>query len=301
MTAEAINIDTVEAISVIQRDSYTSIVISDGEKVSELEKCFINIVERPTNILINCTYIEELTPYFITALKALETQITSQNKKFIFIFVNEKLKNQFLNNKESEEFDIATSLLNALEAIHLDINDAHPDISFIKSFVNSTVKTIFVQAKTLAKRKNLSMVKTDQNKLDGEISGVVNIEDSVNPYVIIVSFEEATFIELISRMTGEKYTELTDEIKDGAKELMNIIYGQANSISTVKQDKMAKPPSLILGDKFPGEESPPEVTTLTNTFETGVTLAIQFTSMVGDFNLRIWFPNEQVAQALISA
>lgn len=44
---------------------------------------------------------------------------------------------------------------------------------------------------------------------------------------VVISFPQATFLNVMSRMLGEEFTEITKEIEDGAGEITNIIFGQA--------------------------------------------------------------------------
>lgn len=288
-----------ESINVHDRGRYYNIVALKVFKLSLFEDAFIPIVERPKDVIVNLYYQEELSLSHINTFKALEQQINSQGKRLVFIYCKEKVKEQFDCHPHSKEFNCFNDLNKALLFLYEEESTLHQEINFIKSFVNATIRTIFVQAKTLSKRKSLQIVKEEQNNLDGDISGLVNVVSKHHPYIILLTFPDETFINIINRMTGESYDEMNEEIQDGAKELMNIIFGQAKLVLK-KENKYfnPEPPEMIIGDLFPGKVSD-EIIKITSSLEGGMNLAVNFTSSIGDFNLRFWFPNESVANDLI--
>ena len=299
MKEDTNNSNEVGKVCIVDRGLYISVVLQNNCDSLILEDSFISIVERPKHIVFNLAYVDKMNAQLILSLKAIIQQIESLGMSVYFVFACDSLDQYLEIDPVGKDFKVRPNLISILEEINENATKNDVDVSFIKSFVNATVRTVFVQAKTLAKRESLGMIDKEKNLLKGDISGVVNVEATQYPYVILLSFPSSTFINLINIMTGESYTEITDDIADGAKELMNIIYGQASLSLNKKEDFRPNPPEMIRGTVFPGNESIDVVTKVTTSLESGVMMSAVFTSKVGAFSLCFWFPDARVAQALI--
>ena len=119
------------------------------------------------------------------------------------------------------------------------------DVQFINPFMTATVHVL----KTIA-RTDVSAgkpyIKKD-NIARGDVSAVIGLTGNVSG-TIAVSFTEKSILAIVSRMFGEKVSDLNDEIGDAVGEIANMISGQARQAL----EKMGRPlqaaiPTVIMG------------------------------------------------------
>lgn len=150
------------------------------------------------------------------------------------------------------------------------------DVQFINPFLTSTMNVLEVQAKTKSTPGKMSL-KQDNSKYHGDISGVIGlISDAFNGSVVI-SFPEATFLKIMSRMLGEEFKVLTKDLTDGAAEITNMIFGGAKvTLNERGYGIKTAIPSVVTGKDH-------TVQSLT----TGPQVVIPFSTDVGDFYIEI--------------
>lgn len=121
------------------------------------------------------------------------------------------------------------------------------DVNFINPFLEATLNVLKVQASTVANPKPIFRKDEAHDKL-GDVSGVIGLVSPTFSGTVVISFPESTFLGLMSRMLGETFTTITPEIKDGAGELMNMIFGQAKIVLNQKGYKIQTAlPSVVSG------------------------------------------------------
>ncbi len=103
------------------------------------------------------------------------------------------------------------------------------DLNFINPFLAGAIKVLATQASTKAAEGKLYK-KAPQEKFSGDVLGVIAIASNVFTGSVVISFPKITFLNIMSRMLGEECKEITQDIKDGAGELTNMIFGQAKII-----------------------------------------------------------------------
>ncbi len=119
------------------------------------------------------------------------------------------------------------------------------DVQFINPFMAATVHVL----KTIA-RTDVSAGKPYIKKdsiARGDVSAVIGLTGNVSG-TIAVSFTEKSILAIVSRMFGEKVSDLNDEIGDAVGEIANMISGQARQAL----EKMGRPlqaaiPTVIMG------------------------------------------------------
>lgn len=121
------------------------------------------------------------------------------------------------------------------------------DTSLFQPFLVSTMKVLETQA-SVKPQAHKPYRRGPNEKLLGDISGVIGlVTDSFNGAVVL-SFPKATFLAIMSKMLGEEFTELTNDLQDGAAELTNIIFGQAKVTLNNNGFKIQTAlPSVIVG------------------------------------------------------
>jgi chemotaxis protein CheX len=101
------------------------------------------------------------------------------------------------------------------------------DVNFINPFINGALETFKVQCKTECKPLKPILKANFSNHEELDIAGVIGINSPQFQGSIAICFSKATFLNIMSKMLDESYTELNSELEDGAGELINIIFGQA--------------------------------------------------------------------------
>lgn len=104
------------------------------------------------------------------------------------------------------------------------------DVSFINPFIEGTLHVLNVQCSTVATTQRLELKSKFKSPNPVEIAGIIGINSKSFKGVISLCFPSIVFLELMSKMLGEDYKEIDDELKDGAGELTNMIFGHAKKI-----------------------------------------------------------------------
>lgn len=292
-----------ENFKIIHKKKYTLVILfntMNPEQIPAFQEKMSILCEVPSNVIINCCCLKDICPEWVAFLTSLKNNLLAIEKKLVLVFLSPNVLEKINKLGVMDELDISPSLLMAIDNLLLEENtNISIGAKFLRAFVMSAVKTMFIQGKTFCKRKSIMAKKTDLNTLEGDLSGIINIESDLGPYAIFISFPESTFVKLLSRMLGENITTITDDIKDGATELLNIIYGQAKVVLN-KEDAKLKPeiPALIIGRTFLGINDK-RVTKIATDLEKGYTIIIPFISDLGEFFIRFWFKELSTAKSLI--
>jgi len=147
---------------------------------------------------------------------------------------------------------------------------------FIHPFLNATVHILNVQA-NLSAEPGKAFLKKTNDRLVGDVSGIIGVVSDKFNGSVIISFPEATFLKVMSNMLGENFTELTPEIVDGAGEILNMIFGQAKIVLNEKGYGIKTAiPSVVTGRHL-------SVSTMTK----GPVVVVPFSSGAGEFFVEI--------------
>lgn len=263
---------------IIPGNGYTTLRLT-GELVPEKAKAFESDVqslfrEPFVHVIVNCEYLSEITKPWLRVLLLIASGLNKVGKEFRFILVSQKIKDFFRNEGVDKAFKISSNLRDALVEFGL-ITRKHLDTDFINPFLSATMEVLKVQANTESKSGKIYV--KQEKKHSGDISGVIGIVSESFNGTVVISFPEATFLKIISRMLGENYTELTQEIIDGASELTNMVVGQAKAVLNVKGYGIKTAlPSVVTGKDH-------NVSSLTQ----GPIVVVPFDSDVGSFFIEI--------------
>lgn len=105
---------------------------------------------------------------------------------------------------------------------------SHVSADFFKPFVVGTLETIRVQC-GIETSPGKPFIKGNETQPDFEIAGVIGLTSEAFAGNITICFPGKVFLQIMSSMLGEQYTEITPELQDGAAELLNIIFGTAKA------------------------------------------------------------------------
>lgn len=140
------------------------------------------------------------------------------------------------------------------------------DLRFVNAFLQGTIQTLKIQCTYEVKSQKSFVVKKDTD-IPTDIVGVIGLTSSVFSGSISLCFPAKFFLGVMGSMFGETYTEITDELADGAGELLNIIFGTAKTVLNAEGMQVEKAiPTVVRGKDM-------KLNTLT---QGGVTIAIPF-------------------------
>lgn len=151
------------------------------------------------------------------------------------------------------------------------------NMQILKPFVDGTIHTLEVQLKVQG-HAGKPFIKDQNNKgAQIDIAGVVGIVSSSFTGNIGLCFPTSTFLLSMEKMLGEPYTEITDEIADGAGELMNMIFGYAKKILNGEGFDLGRAlPTVIVGENLRIKQK-----------NSHTVIVLPFDSTIGPFQLEI--------------
>ncbi len=124
------------------------------------------------------------------------------------------------------------------------------DVNFFRPFIESTLNVLKVQCQLPAKADK-PFLKGGQQEPNFDIAGVIGITSNVFAGTITLCFGQKVYLALMSNMLGQSYTEITQELRDGAAELLNIIFGGAKKALNENGFEIQKAiPTVIAGQNL---------------------------------------------------
>lgn len=245
------------------------------ESVPSFEAEIRNLVSPNHHVVIDCSHLSGLCKQWLRPLIMLETEVSRINKKVRLINVNEKVEKYFVTEGVNTRFKTRNSLREALVDMGL-ASKKLIDTAFINPFLAAAMRTLELQAKSKATPGKIFLKKPNEAFL-GDISGVIGLVSTAFTGSVVISFPQATFLEIVSRMFGEKVTEMKPEYEDAAAELTNIIFGQAKIIlNEIGHNINTALPSVISGKDHKVSAA-----------AQGVSVVIPFESDAGKFFIEI--------------
>ncbi len=276
--------DTKAAVRLIEKRRYTVIQLLEGydrpESV-ELRDIIGRVIESPRNTIVGCAGIRKMSEKTCETIHFLEQQLKVAEKHLRLSQASTELRSVLADSRFGKSLLYSEDLLSTLEEF-ASTKPEGTDPNFIKTFVNATLRTFFVQAKVQASRGKIYSKTEDKNRLLGDISGVVKLTTHDMQYVVVLSFPKDTFLNLLNSLLDEKFTEITSDNQDGAVEFLNIILGQAKLVLNEEGNRIKLEPTQVrLGGEY-------DLVAL----ETGKTMVVPFHSSIGDFFIEVWLPED---------
>ena len=148
------------------------------------------------------------------------------------------------------------------------------DVDFYKPFVQATVKSFDIQC-SMAIRPSKPFFKGRAEQPKFGIAAVIGITCPSFNGSITLCFPKDLFLKLIKKMTDEEFDSITDEVADGAAELLNIVYGNAKAMLNQKGYNIGRSiPTIIRGE---GVQS--------HHVTTSKTIVLPFITEFGEFHI----------------
>ena len=229
-----------------------------------------------THLIIDLTQVDDLLPAWSRIFMQLVTGTKNIKKRIIAISTKEPVRLFIHQQGISASLPMVSTLDLALKEL-LGKKEIKLDVEFVNPFLEGAISVLKIQANTVVKAGSPVLKKPDE-PFYGDISGVIGIVADSFKGSIVITFPETTFLNIMSNMLGETFKTLTPEIKDGAAELTNIIFGHAKTVLNNRGlgIKMAIP-SVVSGHNH---------TISSNT--KGPRISVPFNSTSGSFAIEIW-------------
>lgn len=121
------------------------------------------------------------------------------------------------------------------------------DANFFKPFIEGTIITVKTMCNLSVEKGKPFLKGTDSTEII-EIAGVIGLASSAFQGTITLTFPKNVFLVLMNNMLGESFTEITQDLEDGAGELLNVIYGHAKRVLNSQGYSLDKAiPSIVRG------------------------------------------------------
>lgn len=183
------------------------------------------ITGRPNHVLVNCEKISILPRDWIRALMLVQLNLRKINKDMKLVHVNPGVMKSLKQEGIEEYFKMSKDVNEALKEFGIVVK-RRMDMEFLNPFLSATIHVLKVQAGTVVTPGQV-FIKKPTDTLMGDVSGLIGIVSATFKGSVIISFPKDTFLNVISRMLGEKIYTLEKEVTDGAGEITNMIFGQA--------------------------------------------------------------------------
>lgn len=217
---------------IIKRQNYNLLILS-GEVADEKAEVYLTqtlpeIINSELDLIVNCNYLRGLSRGWLRALSVTEQSLRGKKKSLRLIMVSQKIQFEFSTGGLSRILKTSKNLRDALLSLGL-VNKNFFDVDFINPFLSATVEVLKVLANVEAKGSGSIFMKKDTD-LSGDISGIIGLVSESFTGNVIITFPQATFLNLMTKIYKESFTEITKENSDGAGEICNMIFGQAKII-----------------------------------------------------------------------
>ncbi|MCB0323217.1 MAG: chemotaxis protein CheX [Bdellovibrionales bacterium] len=101
------------------------------------------------------------------------------------------------------------------------------DVRYVNPFIDSALNVLSTMAQTEA-FSGTPKLKVD-NVTWGEVTGLIGMAGDNVVGNLIISFDEPSILGIVSRMLGENFLSISDEIVDAVGEITNMISGGAKA------------------------------------------------------------------------
>jgi chemotaxis protein CheX len=151
------------------------------------------------------------------------------------------------------------------------------DVNFINPFIEGTIETLKIQCGFVTINAGKPYSKGQGPQPSSDLAAVIGLTSTAFNGSVAICFPEEVFLAIMEKMLGEKYTTITQDVEDGASELLNIIFGQAKkSLNALGYAIDRAVPTIVRGESL-------NVFHLTRS----PTIMLPFESEVGAFHIEI--------------
>ena len=175
-------------------------------------------------VVLGLQEVQEIDVSFFRLIAYVGKMLRTERKKFYGLAPSSALGRDIRQNGLDSSIQLV-----ATENLVEGETQAKPpkiNVDFINPFVEAAQKTLATQC-NLQVRTGKPFLKGSQPCAPIDIAGVIGLTAKEFSGSIALCFPKDTFLGAMEGMLGERYPEITDDLKDGAGELLNIIFGQS--------------------------------------------------------------------------
>jgi CheY-specific phosphatase CheX len=224
----------------------------DATVGSELLQLAMKTMQQPQKLFVldmhSCVSLES---QIYPLIRNLHQFLRKQVKHLVCLHVAESLVAQMTQDGIADVFSPVASLDAAKRKLAPKADPGEFLSKFLGSVVKNTVKVFQIQC-NMALTPEKPAVRSLEEKDEVSIAGVISMTSSVAECTIALCFTKEAFLETYASMFSEEVTVITDEMRDAAAELLNIIYGQTkielNNIHGMDIQKSV--PSVVFGSQL---------------------------------------------------
>lgn len=123
-------------------------------------------------------------------------------------------------------------------------------LNLVQAFQAGVVETLRVQCSCEVKPLPF-FIKETETEISADVAGVIGMTSSEFIGALALTFPKAVYLQIMGGMFGEKYETITDDIQDGAGELLNIIFGYAKTQLNANGFNIERAiPTVMQGETF---------------------------------------------------
>lgn len=248
---------------------------SETEDSSYLIKDGIEGIEKDPKALVYLDFDGLLTlpEGMLRQITVAGMTLRRTRRKFIGLNALETVKRQIMNQGLDGLFDFAAPQPRPGKSI---------DVQFVNPFIQGVIETLETQCSTPSQPGDIQLRKTFKHDYTIDLIAIIGLASATYKGSIALCFSKQTYLQLIGRMMGEQYTEITDEIRDGAGELLNIIFGTAKMKLNEQGLAVEKAiPRVVYGQDLQ-----------TNYVAGDLAIVLPFRSEAGSFHMEIGYDNQ---------
>jgi len=179
----------------------------------------------PGNVVIDCECLEEISYHWIRSLMILVRRLDTEKNKLVIFGIRDYILQFLCDQGVSQALPVRDSLSTAILTFK-SLQKVQLDVQFVNPFLTATMNVLKIQAFTNVKAGAIRC-KARDDKFLGDISGVIGMSSDGFSGSVAISFPSQTFLKIISRMLGEEFNAVNNDIIDGAAEITSMIFGQA--------------------------------------------------------------------------
>lgn len=202
--------------SFIKDDGYVTLRLIgslDDDQIKLFEASLALQMSDPCpHFIVNCEHLSFFSQGCLRAMLKLKGDLESYNKEMRLIMVKTPIINQLKKDAIDSSFKHSAGLREALVELVL-VTEIKLDTDLINPFLNATLNVLKIQAGVEAKPGKIFM-KSDAQKSIGDIFGVIGLVSDSFSGLVNITFPEKVFLEIVSGMLGETYTEMSQDIVD---------------------------------------------------------------------------------------
>ncbi len=228
-----------------------------------------------SDLVLDLTECGTIHPLWTRPLMHVATTVKKSAHRLKVATANPVHRDFFHDQGISASFPLVPDVATAVQELSTK-KTVKLDVAFINPFLEGAVAVLKRAAGTVAKAGTLG-VRDLGAPLDGEITGVIPLQTESFAGVVAISFPRSTYLQVANRMLGEAHEAITPEIRDGAAELTNQIYGYAKRILNEQGHRLPLAFPKVLEGKTPADLPPCA----------GPRIAIPFESDAGTFTIEI--------------